>query len=276
MKGMIQALLSPLVLAVFLAGALITGLTVRAQEATAANFRVDPVRQLRKGVDAWPLIANPATTAERRVNASLTLLNNGLQSSLRDCDAGALAEKKQTGTVETGQDPAEDDWEREVKVTMTGPHFLSMVATDDTFCGGAHPNSDTIAMVFDMTTGTLVNWVDLVAKSAGATANGDTASGGSSIGALVLPALQKINIAAASAECKDAFDDPQPFLLWPDAEHGTLVAEATDLPHVVQGCAEEIPLTIEQARKLGFDESLLSAIAQAHAQAVAASKPRSN
>jgi len=56
----------------------------------------------------------------------------------------------------------------------------------------------------------------------------------------------------------------------------TLVAEAIGVPHVVQACAEEIPLTMEQARKLGFDESLVSAIEQAHARAVAAPKPRSN
>jgi hypothetical protein len=275
-KGVIQALLSPLVLVVFFAGAPVTGLAVKAQEAAAAHFRVDPVRQLRKGVDAWPLIANPVTPAERRVNATLTLLNTGLQSSLRDCDNGARAEMRQIGAVETGQDPAADDWERKVKVTMTGPRFFSMVATDDTSCGEAHPNSDTIAMVFDMTTGTLVNWVDLVAKSAGATAGGDTAYDGTRIGALVLPAFQKINIAAANADCKDAFENPQSFLIWPDAKHGTLVAEAIGVPHVVQACAEEIPLTMEQARKLGFDESLVSAIEQAHARAVAAPKPRSN
>lgn len=272
MKKLIEALLCPLVLSVPLA-VLIASPPVNAQEVTAAKFRAGPVRQLRKGVDAWPFIVNPATPAELRVNASLARLNSRLVLALRNCDKGARAEMKEMGTVRKGQDSVEDDWSRHVEVTMTGPRFLSMVATEDTFCGGAYPNSDTIAMVFDMTTGIPVDWVETVAKSAGATANGDMASDGSRIGALVLPALQKINLAAASAECKDAFEDPQPFLLWPDARHGTLVAEAFDLPHVVRACAEEIPLTLEQARKLGFNESLLSAIERAHSQASAAPKP---
>jgi len=59
-------------------------------------------------------------------------------------------------------------------------------------------------MVFDMTTGTLVNWVDLDSKIGRSNCGGDTAYDGTRIGALVLPALQKINIAAANADCKDA------------------------------------------------------------------------
>lgn len=129
-----------------------------------------------------------------------------------------------------------------------------------------------MAMVFDLTTGKTVNWTMLLPKSAGATSYADSVSDGSTMGALVLPALTKILTAAADAECKDAFQDPQSFLMWPDAQHGTLVAQPFDLPHVVQGCAKEIDLTMEQARKLGFDESLLGAIEKAHSQIAATPK----
>jgi hypothetical protein len=50
------------------------------------------------------------------------------------------------------------------------------------------------------------------------------------------------------------------------------VAQPFDLPHVVQACANEINLTLDQARKLGFDESLLTAIQEAHSRVSAASK----
>ena len=84
------------------------------------------------------------------------------------------------------------------------------------------------------------------------------------MGALILPALQAASLAAADADCKDAFQDPQPFLIWPDAKRGILVAQSFDLPHVVQACANEVDLTVDLARKMGFSESLLGAIIQAH------------
>jgi hypothetical protein len=155
---------------------------------------------------------------------------------------------------------------------MTGPRFLSLVASDESFCGGAHPDNDQMAMVFDMTTGATVSWTSMVARSARASAVTDTISDGSTVGALTLPALEKMNLDATDADCKDAFQSPQSFLLWPDARSETLVAMPIDLPHVVQACANEIHMTIDQARKLGFDENLLGAIHQAHLRGAAQSK----
>jgi hypothetical protein len=240
---------------------------------SAGNIQLSPVKELSKGVEAWPLIVNPATPAEQRVNATLTRLNLRLAQALRECDAGALDEAKPMGTAGKGQDSTSEDWSRTIKVTMTGPRFLSLVATDEIDCGGAHPNSDVMAMVFDMTTGTPVNWPAQFPQSAGASSFVDLVGDGSKVGALVLPALLKMYAAAASEECKDAFQDPQSFLIWPDAQHGTLVVQAFDLPHVTQACANEFGLTMEQARKLGFDESVLSAIEQAHHQIAATPKP---
>ena len=84
--------------------------------------------------------------------------------------------------------------------------------------------------------------------------------------ALIIPALRPPTIAHASEECKDAFQDSQPYQLWPDAKSGTLTAEPFGLPHVVAACADDLKLTLDQARKLGFSETLLSAIEQAHRQ----------
>lgn len=241
----------------------------------ASILKVESVKQLRKGVDAWPLLVNPSNPSEQKVNSTLTSLNLRLTKALSDCDAGTLENMKSSGRPRKDwAAAAADDWSRNVLVTMQGPRFLSLLATDEyVSCGGAHPGSDTMAMVFDMTTGTPVNWPALVAKSAGASAFADAVSDGSKVGALVLPALAKINLAAANADCKDAFQDPQSFQLWPDAKTGTLVAQAFDLPHVVAECAIQIPLTLEQARTLGFDESVLSAIQQAHTSATATAKP---
>ena len=240
--------------------------------AGVANFKIEPIKTLRKGVDAWPLIVNPGTPAELLVNSTLTQLNLRLALALRDCDVGALESLKLMGEQAGPRGSVSEDWSRKVQVTMTGPRFLSIVATDETFCGGAHPDADRNALVFDMTTGALVEWSALVAKPSGAASEAGSGLDGTTSIRLVFPALEKINASRADAESKDAFWLPQSFLIWPDAQKGSLIVQEADLPHVVQSCAIEIALTIDEARKLGFDESLLNAIEQAHRRFV--SKPK--
>src|SRR5258708_26253018 len=46
---------------------------------------------------------------------------------------------------------------------MKGPRFLSLVTNEGYFCAGAaHPDSDELALVFDLTTGRLVDWEKLL------------------------------------------------------------------------------------------------------------------
>jgi hypothetical protein len=179
---------------------------------------------------------------------------------------------KQTGRIQKGYDPASEDWSRTVRVTMMDPHFLSEIENEDSDCGGAHPNTDQMALVFDMTTGSPVNWALQVQNQAGVSTYKDSTMDGSTVGALVLPALLPMAVAAAEADCKDAFSDPQSFQIWLDAKSGTVVAQAFDLPHAVAVCAEEIHLTIEQARKLGFSENILGPLEEAHRQIAATPK----
>ncbi len=149
-----------------------------------------PSKQLRRGVDAWPLIVHASTPAEARVNALLNRLNEHMAGSLRDCDANYRGWAKQVGQPLTGKNAVEHDWERTIAVTMTGPRFLSIVAVDGyVFCGGAYPNRDTLAMVFDLTTGKPVNWMNLIGRSANASAYSDSNSDGTIVGALIVPAL---------------------------------------------------------------------------------------
>jgi len=216
------------------------------------------------------MIVSPSGPAEQRINATLTGLNQRLAQALRNCDEGYGWALKQMGDLAKGQYPVSKDWSRRVKVTMTGPHFFSLVATENAFCGGAHPDSGQMAMVFDITTGAEVDWTTLAAKSAEPSTYSDTVMDGSTMNALVLPALRLLSVASANSDCKDVFRNPQSYLIWPDAMRETLVAQPFDLPHVVQACANEIVLTIEQARKLGFDQGLLDAIQQAHHQTVIA------
>jgi hypothetical protein len=242
----------------------------RSQATSSEMVNVGPIRKLRKGVDAWPIIGRPDNSATRQINETLAQLNLRLAQSLRECDSDLK-------TMEDGQNKknsVQGDWSRKVKVTMEGPRFLSLVAIDEfVFCGGAHPDRDTMALLFDIASGTLLDWTSLVARSAGPLKGSDTVSDGSTVEALVLPALQKMNFAVHEGDCKDAIVQPKSFLIWPDAKQGRLVVYPFDLPHVIQVCAKGIELTMNQARELGFDEGLLDAIARAHYQIAIKTKP---
>jgi hypothetical protein len=264
MRRLIAVLLCSLVPSVAFAQSANRKANENPQPAAGATFQVEPVKQLRKGVDLWPLIVNPANPAEQRVNTILSRLNRRLATVLHGCDASALAAMKRMGNTPKGYDPASEDWSRKVQVTMAGPRFLSVIQTEDCYCGGAHPESGQMALVFDMTTGSPVNWVLQVPKSAGASSYTDNTMDGSTVGALVLPSLRPLAVAAAEDDCKEAFSDEQSFQIWLDAKRGTLVAQPFGLPHAAQACAQEIHLTIDQARKLGFSESILAALEQAH------------
>jgi hypothetical protein len=234
---------------------------------TRGSVSLEPMKQLRKDVDAWPLIAHAFTPAEQRVNAFLNGLNERMMESLKDCDAG-LRETK-IGQRLNGEDHPAQGWERTITVTMTGPRFLSMVTSGSFFCGGPHPYEDRVAIVFDLTTGKPVNWMTFIARSANASAHSDKSLDGTAVEVLIVPALYAMTLAKADKNCQDAYENPQPYQLWPDAKSGTLTAEPFGLPLVLAGCVNDLALTPDQARRLGFDDTLLNAITQANRQFVA-------
>lgn len=239
---------------------------VFAQAPSSGAVRLAPVQQLRKGVDLWPLISAPISAPQQRINTTLARLNQRLVRAVRRCDLGYTSALKQLGPEAKGQQPVAEDWDRTVEVTMSGPHFLSLVASEEADCGGMYPNSDQMALVFDINTGLEVDWTSMVASSSHPSAYADAVDDGSMLGALVLPALRKLAIAQAAKECRDVFDAGQSFLIWPDARHQTIVAWPFDLAHVIQACGNPVDLSLDQARKLGFREDLLDALQQAHSR----------
>jgi hypothetical protein len=233
--------------------------------AQSAGTRVilAPSTHLRKGVDGWPLIAHPLNPAEQRINATLSHLTTKLAGAIQDCDQSERESASSASPAELKADLAQD-WSRTVLVTMNGPRFLSLTAADNADCGGAHPNTSFVALVFDLQTGSPVNWTRYVAADKKPSGFADTVLDGTTAGALILPGLEHLYIACADKDCKDAFSTPQSFLIWPDAATGTLIASAFDLPFVTAACADPINLSLSQARSLGFRDEMLTAIAAAH------------
>lgn len=165
-------------------------------------------------------------------------------------------------------------WHRNVAVTMRGPRYLSLIALDDWYCGGAYPDTDTTALVYDLATGAPIAWArlfppDFIAKA------GPSPGGGVSDPILVdSPRLWDLFVKTANAaehdECNDVRNDPSgtgtKLMVWPDAKDDALELLAADFPHVVKACAGPATVPTAELRKLGVDPALLAAIDEAHAK----------
>ena len=196
-----------------------------------------------------PELADASTPTAQKINAAMRQWDARALSALKDCKS----------------------FTRWVQPTMLGPAYLSVWMNASWDCG-AHPVVDLSALVFDLRTGEAVDWTKLV-SSPGVKNDGDpgsVAQPGQPL-ALIDPALNAAYLQWDAtqdgfSECKDAFSDPQAFTIWPEAKSGMLMVEPADLPHVVQACANDMALTADQARSLGFSADLLKALAAAHQQ----------
>ena len=229
--------------------------------AAPAAFAADAVRlttppPLARDNAALPRIAAPASAAMARINRALAKLDKSWMAFIREC---------RTSRGDTG---------RSFEVTMRGPAYLSLVTHDDESCGGAHPDSDTLALVYDLNTGAPVDWRRLLGGRLVQTASVDTVIYGTSIGMLSSPALREIYVrsvrAAAGrdrtwwADCADTLRDPRlVFIAWLDAKRAGLVLQPS-LPHVEAACAEEAAIPAATLRGLGADPGLVGAIEAAH------------
>lgn len=219
-------------------------------------------KPLRKGLEAWPLIDHPSTAAQVKINTKIRQLNKTVADIAEGCEHPAADDpgSGRPGFVE-----------RQIQVTMRGPRYLSMVADDGEDCEGVHPANHTEVIIFDLATGVPVNSGTLLTKSAGVSMRDGSNVDGTKVNALIVPGLAKMYLDGAPPDrpgddCEDVFREyDQAFLIWPDAKKGTLDIEAVDVPQVSFHCVYDMDLSLDQARTLGFSETLLRAIETAHA-----------
>ena len=119
-----------------------------------------------------------------------------------------------------------DDWRREVKVTMQGPIYLSLVATNGFFCGGAHPYMFTEAVVFTLETGDTVDPIKWF-KPGSHVSYADVDEPGPPLErSISAPDLMPTYKELTKHDCDDHYKESQPFLIWPDATTGRVMIEA--------------------------------------------------
>jgi hypothetical protein len=243
---------------------LFSGLTTWVQAVAQAPVRLPPTRQIRKGVDAWPLILNPKNDAERRINQHLSDLNAHLSEYLKKCHTNYVRLIPKQDRPTNKDEEGAEFWAQATTVTMSGPVLVSLVATTSSYCGGAHPYGYTSAAVFDLSTGEPANplaWFRPSLKASFAEEGEEDPALEKSVSAVELLNVYR---EATHHQCDETYPDDQPFLIWPDANSGKVMIQADRLPGCCEACGIETGFTLEQARKLGFSEAFLQTISDAH------------
>jgi hypothetical protein len=213
-----------------------------------------------------PRIANPVDDAERRINTAVHRLDGAVRKAAAEC----LAEGGKHA-----------DFGRHIEVTMRGPRFLSYTMTDSSFCGGAHPNTGTSAIVYDLTSGAPVDWTALLPSALTGKVALQTEMDGSRMVSLsskrlfdlylkaYRPRTGQAKVDAEDDECREAVstsigDGPPAMTVWLDAKAGGLAVQF-DLAHVVQACADVVVVPVSTLTAEGANPVLTDAIAAARA-----------
>ncbi len=232
--------------------------------AAVAPVRLAVPPPVRPGIAAYPRIAAPADTAQRRINAAVIRLDARVRTAAHECL--------------TDSSTRVGDWQRDITVTMRGPEFLSYLVSDDVDCGGAHPNAALAAIVYDLRSGGPVDWAALLPTSL--TGKLGLVNGEDEVKMVTLasPRLNALYRAGYShsddadeeKECRTAIADemqsgPVPMIAWLDAKTGGLAVQF-DLPHAEEACAEPVVIPAATLRREGASPRLLDALAAAHAR----------
>jgi len=218
--------------------------------------RLQEARPVAPGIAAFPrIVARKGDTAATRIDRALEGADASVDGLASDCNHYK-------------------GWKRSIDVPMRGPRYLSVIARDDWYCGGAYPDTATVALVYGLSTGKPPDWAALLPKDFAVKA-GPSPGGGVSDPVLVASAklwdlFAKTSEAPGDDECNKIRRDPEGLdsrlSVWPDARKGGIDLAATEFPHVVRACGLPVTIPMAELRKLGFEATLLDAIDEAHAK----------
>jgi hypothetical protein len=232
------------VLAAFAAGVLM------AAAAAARPVRLTMPPPAAPGIAAFPrVVAKPADAAAARINRAL-----------------AEADRR------PGCGDQKGSWSRAIAVTMRGPRYLSLLASDDWSCGGPYPDTDQVALVFDLATGAPIDWRKILppvlVKQAARDPGGTDADPVLVTSSVLWSIYAKAAASPNDQECAAVLADPAGLgtrlMLWPDAEADGLVVQPADFPHAVKTCGPPVTIAVPELRRLGIAPALIAAVDEAH------------
>jgi hypothetical protein len=239
-----------------LAACLAAGVGASAQQ-SGVSLVAQPA--LAPDVVAFPRLA-AIDGPSKRVNLALAKADARVRDAAKGCHADAIAAKDPDG-----------GWQRSVAVVMRGPGYLALVASDNWFCGGAYPSTDSFALAYDLKTGSPLNWARLLPKALVQTASLDTAGDGTQLGVVASPALTALylELAKPDSDCTEALrQEDLHFMMWPDAAAEGVDMAPSGLAHAIAACGPDVTIPVARLRTLGADPALLDAITAGHQAAL--------
>jgi len=229
----------------------------------------EPVRlqaqpPIAKSVAAFPRLVGGATPAvTKRINKALALADARIRKGVGSCKDDYLFSKQmeERRTDRKLRDFADDLWNRQISITMAGPRYLSFFASDEYFCGGPYPNEDYLALVFDLVTGALVDWGQLLPELAKEKRTGYSDATGT-VGTISSPRLQELyqDEAKLDGSCAD-FDfgaNGAAFIVWIDAKKPGLGVKPS-LVHSERACGPSITIPLEILKSTEVSADFLQA-----------------
>jgi hypothetical protein len=222
------------------------------------HFRVPP--PVWENIAAMPQIIDPVDNAENRINTALGRLDESVRKAAEDCKLS---------------DGKPGYWGRTIDVPMRGPGYVSFVITDGTDCGGAYPSASTMSIVYDLRTGTPVDWTQLLPTALTGTLALQVGADGTKMVTLASQRLFELYLAgyraangpAADPDCGQVIEDsgangPPAMMAWLDARTGELAVQF-DLIHALQACAKSIVIPLSTLRAEGAQTDLVDAVQKA-------------
>ncbi len=242
------------------AGMFLLGYTVAARGADRM-VHVQVPAPVKRNVAAMPLIAAPQDDAERRINTAVKRLDARVAKAVAGCHGAG----RQKG-----------EWTRGVEVTMQGPAFLSYMISDSIDCGGAHPDSGVMSIVYDLQTGRPVDWTHLLPASLTGTVALEAGEDGTQMVTLSAKRLWGLywmtyqTAHAGDDACLTAIHDigdaaPPAMMVWLAAKPGGL-GLTFNVPHAILACGDEMVIPTATLHQEGATLALIEALEAARAQ----------
>jgi hypothetical protein len=238
-----------------------------AQPALGAGLAAFPRIAASSGVVSEGVVSEGDARAVARINQALEEADSRLRAAAKDCRAQAGGTQPDAAGAAAGADKQDPVWQRSVTVAMRGPFYLSLVASDESDCGGAYPSAASFALAYDLRTGSPLNWARLLPKALVGTASLDAAGDGTRIGVAASAALTQLylTLVKPDADCASALRETDlQFMLWPDAAREGVAVQPSGLPHVMAACGDDAVIPVARLRTLGAEPGLVAAIEAGH------------
>ena len=155
---------------------------------------------------------------------------------------------------------------------MRGPDYLALMTDDYAYCGGLHPNADSIAQTYDLRIGQPMNWLAVLPRDMVKNVSIEQAMNATPLGMVQSEALASLYldvarqvISAVDGQCSDTMELlAGPFMLWPDARQGGIGIRPTRPAHAFAACAVPGLIGVDVLRRRGVAPALPQAIMAGH------------